>query len=133
MAAVPGVSLAAIHAGLDAANESLAAPSVIVWAAVGIALAVAINLGVVRRPSVSTRHIAALYLWLLVLGAPSLWFASFPAGMALADAFDGTTGGDHSSWGMVLSGVSALAMLTLVVTGVMRKPSAPSRAVPSVH
>lgn len=55
-----------------------------------------------------------LDLLILVLGAPSHWFASFPAGMGIADTYV-TFGADHAPWGMVLYAVSAAALVALIV------------------
>lgn len=120
LAAVPGATLPEIHAGLDQANESLAAPTVIGWAVIGVGLAALVLLRVLIRPETRVRHVLALDLLLLVLAAPSHWFAAFPAGMGIADAF-ATHGGDHAPWGMVLYGISAVALVVLSVLSVMAK------------
>ena len=113
LAAVPGATLAEIHALLDRANESLAAPAVLIWAATGVLLAAAVLIAGLKH-SISGRAAAGLYLLLLVLAAPSHWMASFPAGMGLADAF-AISGGDHAPWGKVLYAVSALSLVAVFV------------------
>ncbi|WP_461164086.1 hypothetical protein [Arthrobacter sp. R4-81] len=124
LAAVPGATLAEIHALMDQANESLAAPAVLIWAAAGILLAAAVLIAGLKH-SISRRAAAGLYLLLLVLAVPSHWMASFPAGMGLADAF-ATSGGDHAPWGKVLYAVSALSLVAVfvVIVGRNRTPDA---------
>lgn len=113
LAAVPGATLGEIHADLDRADETLATPLVIVWALIGTALAAAVFLAAVRRSITRVRGVVALDLLILVLAAPAHWFASFPAGMGIADAYL-TTGADHAPWGMVLYAVSGAALVTLI-------------------
>ncbi|WP_308810256.1 hypothetical protein, partial [Arthrobacter sp. HMWF013] len=126
LAAVPGATLAEIHAAMDRANESLAAPAVLMWAATGPVLAAVVLIAGLRR-SISGKTAAALDLLLLVLAAPSHWMASFPAGMGLADAF-GISGGDHAPWGKVLYAVSAVSFVALLALAIRssRTPSAPT-------
>jgi hypothetical protein len=114
LAAVPGATLGEIHAHLEQTNETLAAPLVLAWAVVGTALAGAVLLAAMKRSISRVRGVVVLDLLILVLAAPSHWFASFPAGMGIADAY-GTTGGDHTPWGVVLYAVSAAALVGLVV------------------
>lgn len=114
LAAVPGATLEEIHAGLDQANESLAAPTVIAWAIIGFGLAAIVLLRALVRPESRVKDVLALDLLLLVLAAPSHWFAAFPAGMGIADAF-ATHGGDHAPWGMVLYAISAVALVALSI------------------
>lgn len=126
LAAVPGATLAEIHAAMDRANESLAAPAVLMWAATGLVLAAVVLIAGLRR-SISGKTAAALDLSLLVLAAPSHWMASFPAGMGLADAF-GISGGDHAPWGKVLYTVSAVSLVALLALAIRssRTPHAPT-------
>ena len=126
LAAVPGATLAEIHALMDQANESLAAPAVLIWAATGVLLAAAVLIAGLKH-SISGRAAAGLYLLLLVLAAPSHWMASFPAGMGLADAF-AISGGDHAPWGKVLYTVSAMSLVALLAVVVRRNrtPHAPA-------
>jgi hypothetical protein len=121
LAAVPGATLDQIHAVMDRANESLSAPTVVVWAVTGTLLA-AVVLIVTLKQYISKKAAAVLYLLLLGLGAPSHMMASFPAGMGIADAF-AISGGDHAPWGAVLYTVSAVAFLALLVLGIRRKKS----------
>lgn len=121
MAAVPGATLDEIHADMARANESLAAPVVLVWAATGALLAAAVLMAALKE-SISTRVTAVLYLLLLGLGAPSHMMASFPAGMGVADAF-ATSGADHAPWGVVLYIVSTVAFLALLLVAVHRNTS----------
>lgn len=112
LAAVPGATLEAINAQIRQANESLGAPLVIAWAVIGTVLAAGVLFGSLAQ-RLSTERAGTLSLLIIVLGAPSYWFASFPAGMGIADTF-ATSGGDHSPWGMVLCLASALALAVLV-------------------
>jgi hypothetical protein len=118
LAAVPGATVAEIHAVMDGANETLAAPAVLAWAAIGISLSAVVLIAAMRR-SIPGGTAAALDLLLLVLAAPSHWMASFPAGMGLADAF-AISGGDYAPWGKVLYTVSAISLAGLLA-GVIRR------------
>jgi hypothetical protein len=113
LAAVPGATLGEIHAHLAQANETLAAPQVLAWAVIGTALAGAVLRAAMKRSMTRARGVVALDLLILVLAAPSHWFASFPAGMGIADTY-ATTGGDHTPWGGVLYTVSAAALVALI-------------------
>ena len=129
LAAVPGATMEEIHAGLDQANESLGAPVVIVWAAVGVLLAAGlVVVGAGKRSDLPAKTVLVIDLLLLVFAAPSHWCAAFPAGMGIADAF-ATHGGDHAPWGIALYAASALALAALfaiaVVTRFGRADSAP--------
>jgi hypothetical protein len=114
LAAAPGAALGEINAHLERANETLAAPLVLGWALTGTALATGVLVAALRRHITTVRGVVALDLLILVLAAPSLWLASFPAGMGIADAY-GTTGADHAPWGMALYALSAVALVVLMV------------------
>lgn len=109
-AAVPGATLGEISAAMTRANETLAAPLVITWAATGILLAVGVFMAVASR-RLPAEAAASLGLLVVALGAPSHSFASFPAGMGIADTLV-TSGGDHAPWGMLLYAVSARGVST---------------------
>jgi hypothetical protein len=113
LAAVPGATLPEIYAALDSAGETLGAPRVIAWSAVGVALAVVGLIGTILERAPRARQIIAGYLALLVLAAPSHMFVAFTGGMGIADAF-ATSGGDHAPWGGVLYLASGLALLALL-------------------
>lgn len=124
LAAVPGKSLDAIHGHLERGGFDVAGDirSVVVTAAVGVLLAVAVAvLGIVQRfePVV----IAVLFLALLVVGAPVTFGTGFALGMDVADGF-GTGGASHTIWAGVLYGTSLAALvaipLTLAVTWLRR-------------
>ena len=119
LAAVPGASLDEIHAAMDAAGETLGAPRVIAWSAVGVALAVVGLIGTILERAPRPRHVVAGYLALLVLAAPSHMFVAFTGGMGIADAF-ATSGGDHAPWGGMLYLASGLALLALLVLAFVR-------------
>ena len=106
-------SLDEIHAAMDAAGETLGAPRVIAWSAVGVALALVALIGTILERAPRARHVVAGYLALLVLAAPSHMFVAFTGGMAIADAF-ATSGGDHAPWGGMLYAASGLALLALI-------------------
>lgn len=111
-AAVPGATLDEIRTAMAGANESLAAPLVLAWAVIGVLLAGLVLIAAQRDPGLWMSTVVRIDLLLLVLAAPSHWFASFPAGMGIADTF-ATTGGDHTPWGGLLYLVSAVAMIAL--------------------
>ena len=113
LAAVPGATLGEIYAALDAAGESLGAPRVIAWSAVGVALAAVALIATILAEAPGASCVAAGYLALIVLAAPSHWFVAFTGGMGIADAF-ATSGGDHAPWGGLLYTASGLALLALV-------------------
>jgi hypothetical protein len=113
LAAVPGATLREIHAALDAAGETLGAPRVIAWSAVGVALAVAGLIATILERAPCAHQVIAGYLALLVLAAPSHMFVAFTGGMGIADAF-ATSGGDHAPWGAMLYLASGLALLALL-------------------
>jgi hypothetical protein len=120
LAAVPGATMEQIHAELDQANESLGTPVVIVWAFVGVLLAALVVIGAVQRSDLPVKKVLVIDLLLLVLAAPSHWYAAFPAGMGIADAF-ATHGGDHAPWGMALYAVSAMALGALAVVAMISR------------
>lgn len=113
LAAVPGATLGEIYTALDDAGESLGAPRVIAWSAVGVALAAVALTVTIRTKSPRVSYVIAGYLALIVLAAPSHWFVAFTGGMGIADAF-ATSGGDHAPWGGLLYAASGLALLALV-------------------
>ncbi|MDT3330637.1 hypothetical protein Q9S78_08125 [Microbacterium sp. KSW-18] len=117
LAAVPGSSLAEIGSQAATRGESVFTPAPWVFAAIGVALAVAVLvLSVVARRT-STAGVAAGYLALIAAGAPAYFVASFGPGMALADAF-GISGGDHAPGGSVLMVASGTAAVVIAVGGV---------------
>ena len=113
-AAVPGVGLDQIYADVAATGESMAAGMVIAFLAVGPLLAIALLVGVWRRPEGRASVVGVRFLVLLALGAPAYFWANFGPGMALADTFF-VSGGDHSPWSAPLYVTSGLAVLALVV------------------
>ena len=119
LAAVPGATLSEIHAALHAAGETLGAPRVIAWSAVGVALAASVLIGSIIAAAPRASHVIATYLLLIVLAAPSHMFVAFTGGMGIADAF-ATSGGDHAPWGGFLYTASGLALLALVGIAVRR-------------
>jgi hypothetical protein len=102
LAAVPGQSLAQIHAHLlrDGADVRTDEVVVAVAAAVGAGLAVgAAILGLRQRfPPVV---MALMFLVLLAFGAPITFATGFGLGMDVADSY-GVSGGDHTLWAPAL-------------------------------
>ncbi|WP_269939597.1 hypothetical protein [Arthrobacter sp. HY1533] len=118
-AAVPGATLEEIAAAMARANETLAVPLVVTWAVTGILLAAGVFVAALAM-QLPAGAAAKLGLAIVALGAPSHWFASFPAGMGIADTF-ATSGGDHAPWGMLLYAVSVVAFAALLVLVVRRR------------
>lgn len=116
-AAVPGLTRNEMAQGLDHFGSDLTAMT---WALVAVGL-VGVGLSVVastigRRARLPLSTIATLQLGLLILGAPVSFFAAFPLGMDIADAF-GVSGGLRTQWHLGLlwvSGTSLLALLALL-------------------
>ena len=118
LAAVPGRTLEQIHADLTARNESLAIPFVFFELAIGPLLAgVLLWLALMGRQRSALKS-AVFALVLLGLGPLVYFFASFGAGMSLADTY-GISGGDHSPWAGPLYVTSLLAWVALLVIGVV--------------
>ncbi|ANP71179.1 hypothetical protein [Cryobacterium arcticum] len=113
LAAVPGASLDDIHRRLGSTGGSLGQPVVLAWAVIGVVLA-ALVLALARRlPATPPTAILAAVLWLVGLGAPSHFAASFGAGLSLADGY-GISGAAYAPWGGVLYLVSTAAFLGLI-------------------
>lgn len=123
LAAVPGSTLTEIRAQLAGVNESTGTALVVVWAATGILLGAGVLVAALRR-NISAVGATRLPLAIIVLGAPSMMIASFPAGMGLADTF-GISGGDHAPWGALLYLVSAVALILLAFVLVRARPKPP--------
>lgn len=120
LAAVPGAALGEIYTALDDAGESLGAPRVMAWTAVGVALAAVALISTLLTTAPRMTDVIAGYLSLIVLAAPSHWFVAFTGGMGIADAF-ATSGGDHAPWGGLLYTASGLALLALIGMAVRGK------------
>lgn len=130
-AAVPGLTRTELAQGLDDFGSDLTALtwSLVVVGLVGVGLSVAAStMG--RRARLSMSTIATLHFGLLVLGAPVSFFAAFPLGMDVADAF-GVSGGLRTPWHLVLlwaSGISLLALLALLFSSLRtEQPATPSQ------
>lgn len=119
LAAAPGATLGEIHRAMNEAGESLGAPRVFAWCAVGVALAAAGMIGTVRADTPRTGQVASIYLAFLVLAAPAHMFVAFTGGMGLADTF-ATSGGDHAPWGALLYLASGTALVALAGIAVWR-------------
>lgn len=113
LASVPGATLGEIHAEMHKANESLGTAWAVAWGAIGVLLATGV-LFLALTQRIPVGRAAFLNLMLIMLAAPSLWIASFPAGMSLADTFY-TGDGDRAPWAALLYLVSAAALGVLVL------------------
>lgn len=127
LAAAPGRSLAEIHADITSAQQWSGPGQVFAILGLGVVLAVVALAGVLLFPGASATGTVAVYLALLVFGAPGYFWASFDSGMSLADTY-GIGGGDHSPWALPLYAVSVLALVALVALAVAaaarRRPAA---------
>ncbi|QMU96455.1 hypothetical protein FVO59_03950 [Microbacterium esteraromaticum] len=113
LAAVPGASLSAVYAEMDAVGETMpvAMPAVVL----GIGVVAAVVVAVLSiRSRLEPAHSALLFLLLLVFGTPGYFVASFGPGMNLADTFM-ISGADYSRWSLVLYAVSMAAVVAVVV------------------
>ncbi|MGX1792545.1 hypothetical protein ACWIDW_06335 [Microbacterium sp. NPDC055312] len=121
VAAVPGSSLAAIYAEMDAAGETMPVTMPLLILGFGVAAAIVVAVLSIRS-RLEPAHSALLFLLLLVLGAPGYFVASFGPGMNLADTFM-IGGGDYSRWSLVLFAVSLAAAAAAVMLALrMRGP-----------
>ncbi|MGN8049415.1 hypothetical protein ACTJKO_06955 [Curtobacterium sp. 22159] len=113
LAAVPGASLAQIHAHLEGQGFHVRTDIAVVVgiAVVGVALAVGLasSLLVTRAPA---HVLAAVLLAVVVMGAPMSWWSGFQLGMDVADGY-GVGGADHTIWAGVLYATSAVALVAL--------------------
>lgn len=121
-AAVPGATLAEIRAEMAVAHEYAGTHLVVAWAVAGILLGAGLLFAALLR-KISAAGATILFLLVIVLGAPSMMFASFAPGMGLADTFD-ISGGDHAPWGSLLYLASTVALLVLVLFLVRNHPRA---------
>ncbi|WP_286179971.1 hypothetical protein [Arthrobacter sp. ISL-95] len=119
LAAVPGASLDEIHEGLARRNESISLVGVLTWSGIGTLLGVLVVLLTATRVISRMRTVVIFQLLILVLGAPMYFFASFSAGMALADAFF-ISGGDYAPWGSLLCLVSGAALVGVLMVMIFR-------------
>jgi len=118
MAAMPGLSHDEIVAGIAAGGEShsAGATAAVVCLAPGAIAAVALAALAIAgrmRPLTATVWI----LGIVALGPIAHFWAGFPMGMAVADAFL-IGGGSHQPVPFVLAGVSALAVALVVILSV---------------
>ncbi|OIH99351.1 MULTISPECIES: hypothetical protein [unclassified Curtobacterium] len=115
LAAVPGQSLAQIHAELTRQGFSVRGDTVavVVVALIGVLLAAVLSvlLLVTRAPA---HVIAAVLLAVVVMGTPASYVAAIAIGMDVADAF-GVGGGDHTIWAGVLYVTSLVALVGIPV------------------
>lgn len=128
LAAVPGATLAGIHAELIQQGFHVQTDIVVViaLASVGVVLAAGLSvlLLVTRAP---THVIAAVLLAVVVLGGPVSFWSGFALGMDVADGF-GTDGGDHTIWAGVLYVTSLVALIAIPVVLVVGQAAHARRA-----
>ncbi|MCS6561733.1 MULTISPECIES: hypothetical protein [Curtobacterium] len=128
LAAVPGATLAEIHAELTQQGFHVQTDIVVViaLASVGVVLAAGLSvlLLVTRAP---THVIAAVLLAVVVLGGPASFWSGFALGMDVADGF-GTDGGDHTIWAGVLYVTSLVALIAIPVVLVVGQAAHARRA-----
>ena len=125
LAAVPGAGLSEIYGGISQAGESPGIPLTLTVLGGGIVLALALAALLLRNRATTPLAAAMAYLFMLALGAPALFIASFPSGMAVADTFL-VSGGDHSGWSMALylfSAVALTAAAALAIADAVRRRS----------
>lgn len=116
LAAVPGMSLAEIQAGMSEAGEEVNGVAVMVFLGTGPVLALGAAVLIVRgrmRPAAA----AMMFLLIILFGAAAHFVASFGPGMAIADAF-GVGGGDHTGIRVILYGVSAACGVVALALGI---------------
>ncbi|MFT2817684.1 hypothetical protein [Leifsonia sp. A12D58] len=117
LAAVPGQSLAEIHARLLEAGMDVRGDitSVIISAGFGVVLALAAAvLGIRRR--MSALVMAVIFLAILALGAFVTFGSGFALGMDIADTY-AVGGGAHTIWAGVLYMTSLTAFLSILAIG----------------
>ena len=118
LAAVPGQTLAEIHAQLTKAGWDVAGDitTVIIGAGIGVGLALATAVvGLWRR--LSPVEMTAIFLAILALGAVATFVSGFSLGMDIADTFH-VSGGAHTIWTGVLYLTSLSAFLAILAIGV---------------
>lgn len=112
LAAVPGVGLSEIYAGVRSEGESMGAVGVLACLALPVLLGVAV-LALRGRRVVDDRLAVGVLLGLVAWAGVAGWFASIGPSMALADAY-GLSGAPYDQWWMLPAALSAVALVTLV-------------------
>lgn len=116
LAAAPELSLPQIRAKLAASGEAISVAPVLILLGLGVALAVALMAWMLSWRA-GRGQVLAVGLLVIAGGAPAYFVASFGVGMSLADGL-GTTGGDHTPWGMALGATSLVALLVVALLAV---------------
>ncbi|MBT1605674.1 hypothetical protein [Curtobacterium flaccumfaciens] len=115
LAAVPGATLAEIHAELTQQGFPVGADvaTVVGIAVVGVLFAAGLSvlLLITRAPA---HVIAAVLLAVVVMGTPMSFVAAIALGMDVADAY-GVGGGAHTIWSGVLYVTSLVALIAIPV------------------
>jgi hypothetical protein len=102
------VGLRETYSRANATEHSIGVFEAIMFAIVGVALAVGIRQLVVDRDKILPRHVQMIYLSLLALGAPALFISSLGTTMALSAAF-GTFGVASGLWYVLPYAISVIA------------------------
>ena len=101
-----------------AADEDLHIAPVVGVLGFGVVTTVVLMIAMLRG-QVSSFDVGLLGLGLIAMGTVGYFWASFNAGMSLADRF-GIGGGDYAPWGGVLVRVSAAALVLLLAASAWR-------------
>lgn len=128
LAAVPGATLAGIHAELTQQGFHVQTDIVVVIALASDGVVLAAGLSVLLLVTRAPTHvIAAVLLAVVVLGGPASFWSGFALGMDVADGF-GTDGGDHTIWAGVLYVTSLVALIAIPVVLVVGQAAHARRA-----
>ena len=133
LTAVPGATLAEIHAELSEQGFAVGADiaTVIGIAVVGVLFAA--GLSVLLLITRARAHvIAAVLLAVVVMGTPMSFVAAIALGMDVADAY-GVGGGDHTIWSGVLYVTSLVALIGIPVVLVVGQAAHVRRATLRAH
>ncbi|MFK4481400.1 hypothetical protein [Curtobacterium sp. AB7] len=115
LGAVPGQSLAQIHAELTRQGFSVRTDTVIVIVVAAVGVLLAAGLSVLLLITRATAHVmAAVLLAVVAFGAPASFWSGFALGMDVADGY-GIGGGDHTIWAGVLYVTSLVALIAVPV------------------
>ncbi len=115
LAAVPGATLAEIHAELSEQGFPVGADVATVVGIAVVGVLFAAGLSVLLLITRAAAHvIAAVLLAVVVMGTPMSFVAAIALGMDVADAY-GVGGGDHTIWSGVLYVTSLVALIAIPV------------------
>lgn len=115
LGAVPGQSLAQIHAELTRQGFSVRTDTVIVIVVAAVGVLLAAGLSVLLLITRATAHVMATVLLAVVaFGAPASFWSGFALGMDVADGY-GIGGGAQTIWSGVLYVTSLVALIAVPV------------------